>query len=215
MPSTRYFPPSLLLSPSKKKSESELEALVEEVFLQSRKNYGTRKIKMELKKRGLCVSRRKIGQVKKRRGLLSNYTKAHFKKITSAVNEALVDNKLQRSFSNRASLEAIVTDLTYVRVGHHWHYICLILDLSNREISGYSCGRHKDTALVKQAFSRLLYSLLDVKIFHTDRGKEFDNQLITALVDSFQIERSLSQKGSPYDNAVAESTYKSLKVEFV
>ena len=150
--------------PKKKKSESELEALVEEVFLQSRKNYGTRKIKMELKKRGLCVSRRKIGQVMKRRGLVSNYTKAHFKKTASAVNEALIDNKLQRSFSNRAPLEAIVTDLTYVRVGQRWHYICLILDLFNREIIGYSCGRHKDATLVKQAFSRIPYSLLDVQI---------------------------------------------------
>ncbi|HAP3961987.1 MULTISPECIES: IS3 family transposase, partial [Enterococcus] len=51
--------------------------------------------------------------------------------------------------------------------------------------------------------------------FHTDRGKEFDNQAIDELLTTFDINRSLSHKGCPFDNAVAESTYKSLKVEFV
>ncbi|PCE03364.1 IS3 family transposase, partial [Enterococcus faecium] len=53
------------------------------------------------------------------------------------------------------------------------------------------------------------------EIFHTDRGKEFDNQAIDELLTTFDINRSLSHKGCPFDNAVAESTYKSLKVEFV
>ncbi|MCB5955604.1 IS3 family transposase, partial [Enterococcus sp. CWB-B31] len=57
--------------------------------------------------------------------------------------------------------------------------------------------------------------LTEVELFHTDRGKEFDNQTITELLDRFEIKRSLSKKGCPYDNAVAESTYKSMKVEFV
>ncbi|BDP59367.1 hypothetical protein EfmJHP38_03050 [Enterococcus faecium] len=57
--------------------------------------------------------------------------------------------------------------------------------------------------------------LTEVEIFHTDRGKEFDNQAIDELLTTFDINRSLSHKGCPFDNAVAESTYKSLKVEFV
>lgn len=57
--------------------------------------------------------------------------------------------------------------------------------------------------------------MTEVKIFHTDRGKEFDNKLIDTILKTFAIERSLSKKGCPYDNAVAESTYKSFKAEFV
>src|SRR5699024_6016913 len=49
----------------------------------------------------------------------------------------------------------------------------------------------------------------------TDRGKEFDNDLIDEALETFQIQRSLSEKGSPYDNAVAEATFKSIKTEFV
>lgn len=201
--------------PKKKPDEADLEEAVETIFIQSRKNYGTRKIKKELAHQGLILSRRKIGRLMKNRNLTSNYTRARFKATPSAINENNVDNKLNRDFSNREPLEAIVTDLTYVRVGEKWHYICLILDLFNREIIGYSCGPRKDANLVKQAFSRISYPLTSIQYFHTDRGKEFDNQTIETLLTTFQIERSLSRKGSPYDNAVAESTYKSTKVEFI
>jgi len=58
-------------------------------------------------------------------------------------------------------------------------------------------------------------NLFDIQMFHTDQGNEFDNMLIEELLDSFQINRSLSMKGCPYDNAVAESTSKMIKAEFV
>ena len=75
--------------------------------------------------------------------------------------------------------------------------------------------RKKDTALVKEAFGRIPYPLTDVKLFHADHGKKFDNQSIDDILNGFGITRSLSKKGFPYDNAVAESTYKFVKVEFV
>jgi transposase InsO family protein len=53
-----------------------------------------------------------------------------------------------------------------------------------------------------------------IQIFHTDRGKEFDNKLIEEILKGFEIKRSLSRAGNPYDNAVAESTYKTFKTEF-
>jgi putative transposase len=52
-------------------------------------------------------------------------------------------------------------------------------------------------------------------LFHTDRGNEFKNKLIDETLETFQIKRSLSEKGCPYDNAVAEATYKIVKTEFV
>ena len=58
-------------------------------------------------------------------------------------------------------------------------------------------------------------NLHDVQLFQADRGTEFKNQLIEELLTTFGIERSLSKKGCPYDNAVAEATYKIFKTEFV
>ena len=198
-----------------KKDESELEEVVAEEFIRSRKAYGSRKIKKALSKRGIQISRRKISRIMKNRGLKSSYTVAYFKVHHSTCNEAKTTNVLNRKFLRDNPLEAIVTDLTYVRVGKKWNYVCFILDLFNREILGYSCGEHKDAVLVKKAFSRIKQPLTEVEIFHTDRGKEFDNQAIDELLTTFDINRSLSHKGCPFDNAVAESTYKSLKVEFV
>lgn len=200
--------------PKTKPSEAELEAHVEELFLGSRKVYGTRKLKDQLDKRSITVSRRKIGRIMKKRNLKSVYTEAQFKPSKINVNDAEIPNLLNREFSEREQLEVIVTDLTYVRVGYRWHYVCVILDLFNREIIGYSCGPRKDAQLVKEAFQSVAYPLTEVSIFHTDRGKEFDNQLIDQLLETFDIKRSLSRRGNPYDNAVAESTYKSMKIEF-
>lgn len=50
-------------------------------------------------------------------------------------------------------------------------------------------------------------SLEEIRLFHTDRRNEFKNQTIEELLETFHIERSLSHKGCPYDNAVAEATF--------
>ncbi|WP_243092059.1 DDE-type integrase/transposase/recombinase, partial [Streptococcus dysgalactiae] len=100
-------------------------------------------------------------------------------------------------------------------VGNRWAYVCLIIDLYNREIIGLSLGWHKTAELVKQAIQSIPYPLTKVKMFHSDRGKEFNNQLIDEILEAFGITRSLSQAGCPYDNAVAESTYRAFKIEFV
>ena len=65
------------------------------------------------------------------------------------------------------------------------------------------------------AFATLDFPLTDVQVFHTDRGGEFDNTRIDELLDVFDIKRSLSRKGNPYDNAVVESTNRLLKKELV
>ena len=97
----------------------------------------------------------------------------------------------------------MVSDLTYVRVGLKWNYVCVLVDLFNREIIGYSAGKHKKAELVKQAFQSVDGNLKEIQLFHTDRGNEFKNAVIEEIMDAFDIKRSLSHKGCPYDNAVA------------
>lgn len=80
--------------------------------------------------------------------------------------------------------------------------------------SQYSAGRNKDAHLVYKAVQSVKHKLSSINIFHTDRGNEFKNQIIDEVLNTFGIKRSLSAKGCPYDNAVAEATYKVLKTEF-
>lgn len=68
--------------------------------------------------------------------------------------------------------------------------------------------------MLKETFGRIPGTLTDCKLFHTDRGMEFDNQTINEIQKGFGITRSLSKK-RPYDNPVAKSTYKSVKLKFV
>ena len=93
-------------------------------------------------------------------------------------------------------------------------YICVLIDLFNREMVGYSAGRNKHAALVAKSFAKVRLNPGKIKVFHTDRGNEFKNQLIEKTLDTFNIKRSVSMKGCLYDNAIAEATFKTLKAEF-
>ncbi len=198
-----------------RKSEDDVTSAIVEIFQNSRQNYGTRKIKVELKKLGHQVSRRRIGRIMKDQGLVSSYTVAQFKPHSSKCNESNQKNELNREFDQEEELAVVVSDLTYVRVNQKWHYICLFVDLFNREMIGFSTGPNKDAALVYRAFASIQKDLRKIEYFHTDRGSEFKNKLMDEALETFDIKRSLSMKGCPYDNAVAEATFKIIKTEFV
>lgn len=191
-----------------------LENKIIKIFKESKNNYGTRKIKKMLEKEKIVASRKKISEIMNKYGLVSSYTVKQFKVHKTKCNEDQNPNILNREFQ-RDSLEAVVNDLTYVNVAGKWNYICVLMDLFNREIIGYAAGAKKDANLVYQAFLNCKYPLDKISIFHTDRGNEFKNKVIEEVLRTFKISRSLSEKGCPYDNAVAESLYHILKTEFV
>ena len=185
------------------------------IFNDNQKAYGTRRIQKECRREGVIISRRRIARIMHAEGLISTYTLAHYKVHKTIVNEDTVVNEVNRQFDGRDIYEVLVSDLTYVRVDGSWNYICMILDLHSREIVGYSCGTNKNALLVMKAFSRIKKNLSDVQYFHTDRGNELKNRLIDEVLGVFDIKRSLSNKGTPYDNVVSEATFKAIKTEFV
>lgn len=197
-----------------KREDKILEEEIVRIFKESRNNYGSRKIKVELSKIGYQVSLRKIRVIMKLRGLVSNYTVKQFKVHKVKCNEENKPNILNREFNRDKQLEVVVSDLTYINVAGKWNYICLILDLWNREIIGYAAGKRKTAELVYKAICKIPYNLNQIEIFHTDRENEFKNKVIDQVNNTFGIKRSLSKKGCPYDNAVAEATYKIVKTEF-
>ena len=131
---------SFYYKPVVKSVDTKLENRIIEIFNKSHKNYGTRKIKEKLNK---PVSRRKIGFIMAKYNLISKYTLKRYKNHKSAVNEALIPNAVNREFNGRALSEVTVSDLTYVRVGNAWNYICTIIDLHNREIIGFLLARER------------------------------------------------------------------------
>lgn len=151
----------------------------------------------------------------KKLGLISNYIKHRPKQKKTTCNNDDLPNILNREFNRDNPLDVAVSDLTYVRVAGVWNYICLIVDLWNREIVGFSAGRNKTAELVYKAFESINYPLNRINIFHTDRGSEFKNKLIDDVIEKYNIRRSLSNKGTPLNNAVIEFTNHILKTEFI
>ncbi|WP_353307184.1 IS3 family transposase [Spiroplasma ixodetis] len=184
-------------------------------FKENKEAYGTRRLKVVLKEKKINLSRRKIKKIMNKHNLISKYTKLSYKNYHNKVNDIQITNLVNRDFNNRLKNEVIVSDLNYVQVNGKWNYIRLLIDLYNREIIGHSVVTKKDASLVYQAFMCSNHCLKNIQIFHSDRGNEFNNKTIDKLLLAFNITRSLSKKGCPYDNAVAEATFKTFKTEFI
>ncbi|MFR2293098.1 MAG: integrase core domain-containing protein [Bifidobacterium breve] len=103
----------------------------------------------------------------------------------------------------------------YVRVGGSWAYVCLPGGLADRQIAGHSVGVRHDADLVLAAFAALCFPLDEIGVFRTDRGGGFTGERIERILDVFGITRSLSRPGSPYDDAVVESTNRLVKKELI
>lgn len=161
---------------------------VVKIFHDSRNNYDSRKIKVELAKVGQQISRRRIRHIMIKMVWYLKQYKVH----KSTCNNAKVKNIVNREFDREKPLDVVVSDLTYVNAAGKWNYIYLLLDLYNREIIGYATGKNKDAKLVYKAFSRIQGKLDKIHIFHSDRGNEFKNRIIDDVLKAFGIKRSLS-----------------------
>lgn len=164
---------------------------------------------------GVTASRRRIGNIMREQGMTSAYARRRSEPHGTRADEARPANLLDRGSDGYAPHARPAGDLTSVRVGGGWAYVCLLAGLANRGIAGHSVGRPRDAGLVLGAFATLDFPPADVQVFHTDRGSEFDDTRIDGLLDVFGIKRSLPRKGNPYGNAVVESTNRLLKKELV
>ena len=180
-----------------------------------RERHGARKIKAALERKGVTASRRRIGNIMREQGMTGAYARGRSEPHRTRADEARLANLPDRGSDGYAPHTRPAGDLTYVRVGGDWAYVCLLVDLADRGIVGHSAGRTRDASLVLGAFATLDFPPADVQVFHTDRGGGFDDTGIDELLDVFDIKRSLSRKGDPYDNAVVESTDRLLKKELV
>lgn len=200
---------------NKTSNNSRYDKQIKSIFLASKKSYGKRSIKNDLEDLNIFVSIKFVRQATKRLKLESTYCKNGYKSTSNGKNDDHIDNVLNRNFKNRKLNEVLVSDLTYIKTGKNYSYVCFITDLYNREIVGYSVGPRKTSELVFEAFKTLKFNLKNVALFHTDRGLEFKNSKIESLLENNNIKRSLSRSGNPYDNAIAESMFKTFKTTWV
>ena len=201
--------------PEPERADDPIAGDVVRIYEDNRRERGAPKIKRALAREGIVASRRRIKRIINQKGLVSAYARKKYRPHASRVSEAEAPNVPSREFDGHLPRTHIVSDLTYVRVGRGWSYVCPLVDLYNREIVGHAASGRKDARLAKAAFATLGFPLTDIDVLHTDRGSEFANSNIDELLEAFDIRRSLSRKGNPYDNAVIESTNRIPKKELV
>lgn len=203
----------MLADPPRGPAPDPLAADVVRLHAANRGEHGARKMKRALAREGKTASRRRVARIMKENGPSSAYSIRKFKPHAGKADPSGAPSVVARDFSGRAPRTHICSDLTHARVGGRWNYVCLLVDLPNREAVGHSRGPRKDAKLVMGAFSTVAFPLTGIEVFHTGRGSELDSMSIDAVSAAFGIGRSLPGRGNPYGNAVVESTDHILKRE--
>lgn len=132
-------------------------------------------------------------------------------------NHRIAPNILARNFSFPQPNLAWVGDITYIRTQEGWLYLAVIKDLCTRKIVGYAFSNTIDTKLALAALEMAVQRERPGKglIFHSDRGVQYAACAFRKKLADCNMVQSMSRKGDPYDNAVAENFFSCLKCELV
>jgi transposase InsO family protein len=111
-----------------------------------------------------------------------------------------------------------VADITYVRLLEEFAYLAVLLDAFSRRVIGWALGKHLRASLATAALEMAITARRPVPgslIHHSDRGVQYACGAYAAMLETYDIQPSMSRVGNPYDNAKAESFMKTLKHEEV
>ena len=202
----------------KQQADEQLKQRLTELFWQGRGCYGTRRLKRLLAQEGLQVSRRRIARLLKEQGLRCKTRKKH-KPCTTDSHHAMpvAPNRLDRQFNVNHPNQCYVGDITYIDTDEGWLYLAVWIDLYSRMIVGWSMQDHMKSELVCDALKMAIGARQTAPglMIHTDRGSQYASHAFQQLLQKHQFVSSMSRKAQCWDNAVAESFFRSLKTEEV
>lgn len=198
-------------------SLAHLEDRIGFLFADSHQIYGSTRIKKMLEREDLIYSVSYVGYVMRRLGLKSVLKRKFVVTTDSNHADPIAPNVLNREFDSPEIGTKWVSDITYVRVGDHWNYLTTILDLADRKLVGWSLSEDmtaENTVYRAWLDARNKRGIKDGLIFHSDRGVQYTSNKIVSLLNlNIKIKQSMSRKGNCWDNAVAESFFKTIKYE--
>jgi transposase InsO family protein len=196
-----------------------LKERIKSLFNESREIYGSSRIQKMLEKEGLIYSRSYVGLLMKEMGLKSVLKRKYVVTTDSKHTFPIAKNELDRDFSSLKLGKKWVSDITYVRVNDDWNYLTTIIDLADRKVVGWSLSEDmttQNTIMKAWLSARNNRNIIDGFIFHSDRGVQYASNKMTNLFSfNRKITQSMSRKGNCWDNAVAESFFKSIKHEWL
>jgi putative transposase len=136
------------------------------------------------------------------------------RRVSIGKPSVLIPNLLQRQFTVTRPNKAWVTDISYIRTWQGWLYLAVVMDLFSRKIIGWSTSPTIHRELVLDAVLTAVRRRRPKNtLIHSDQGTQYGSDAWRRFCRSNRLEPSMSRKGNWWDNAVAESFFRSLKKE--
>ena len=179
------------------------------------KTYGYRRVHIWLERQGIHHNPKTILRVMQKYDLLSVIRRKKYRNYGTGIHK--YPNLLDRDFKADRPNQKWVTDISYIHTKQGVLYLSIIRDLFDNSIVAYKTG-------TKQNINLVLSTIRDAKKrekvtaelqLHSDQGFQYTSRQYFKLTKSYNITPSMSRKGNPYDNALAENFFSILKTECI
>ncbi len=179
------------------------------------KTYGYRRVHIWLEKQGVHHDPKTILRVMQKYGLLSEVRRKKYRNYGEYIHR--YQNLLNRNFKADRPNQKWVTDISYIKTKQGTLYLSVIRDLFDNSIVAYKTGTEQNVNLVLSTIraARKKEKVTEELQLHSDQGFQYTSQAYFNLTKSYGITPSMSRRGNPYDNAMAENFFSILKTECI
>lgn len=196
----------------------ELDDKIKKAYFLSKGRNGSPRLTKDLKMSGTSVSQITVARHMKRMGLRSKLSKRFKVTTDSSHNYPVAPNILNQDFYREEPSQACVSDITYIPCLDGFLYLTVVLDLFDRKVIGWSMSDSMSASstvipAIRMANKNRTFS--NGMIFHSDRGVQYASKQTLNVLQSLNVCQSMSRKGNCWDNAVAESFFKTFKSELI
>jgi transposase InsO family protein len=200
-----------------RQEETTVRDAIQRVVLVNRR-YGYRRIAAQLRRDGFVVNHKGVLRLMRQDNLLCLRERPFVPVTTDSRHEWRVVPNLARGLVATGLDQLWVADITYVRLLEEFAYLAVLLDAFSRRVIGWALDKHLRASLATEALGMAITARRPVPgslIHHSDRGVQYACGEYAAMLETYDIQPSMSRVGNPYDNAKAESFMKTLKHEEV
>lgn len=193
----------------------DLRGAIERIVLEF-PGYGYRRVTAELHRRGWAVNRKRVLRIMRRESLLCQLRR-RFRPTTDSAHAFGIYPNLIKDTGLDGLDRAWIADITYIRLPSAFCYLAAILDAYSRRCVGWRLSRRIDASLTLSALEMALAGRRPEPglIHHSDRGVQYASSEYTARLEEAGALVSMAAVGNPYENAKADSFFRSLKMEEV
>lgn len=193
--------------------DAELAQMISECQAETKRTYGYRRVQIWLERKGVHHNGKTILRVMRKYGLLSVVRRRKYCRYSGALHK--YPNVLNRDFHADKPNQKWVTDISYIKTAKGFLYLSIIRDLYDNSIVAYKTSTNPNVNLVLETV-RAAKSLVAVPLtLHSDQGFQYTSPQYNKLTNSLGITQSMSRRGNPIDNALAENFFSILKTECI